>query len=40
MNKVFTKTLLVTKSTFKTGLDYEIKQLNKEILQFTKVFTI
>ena len=36
----FTKTLLVTNFSFKTGLDYKIKQLSKEILQFTKVFAI
>ena len=35
-----TKTLLVTNFPFKTGLDYEIKQLSKEVLQFTKVFAI
>ena len=38
--RFFTKTLLVTNSLFKTGLDYEIKQLSKEILQFTKIFAI
>ena len=38
--KVFTNTLLVTNFQFKTGLDYEINQPSKEILQFTKVFSI
>ena len=36
--KFFIKILLVTNFPFKSGLEYEIKQLNKEILQFTKVF--
>ena len=37
---LFTKTFLVSNFPFKAGLDYEIKQLSKEILQFTKVFAI
>ena len=31
---------ILTRKKNKTGLDYEIKQLGKEILQFTKVFAI
>ena len=36
----FTKTLLVTNFPFKTRFYYEIKQLSKEILQFTNIFAI
>ena len=38
--RFFTETLLVTNFIFKTGLDYEIKQLSQKVLQFTKVFAI
>ena len=35
-----TETLFVTNFIFKIGLDYEIKQVSKKLLQFTKVFAI
>ena len=34
------KILLVSNFPFKNGLDYELKQLSKEALQFTGAFTI
>ena len=37
VSRPFTETLFVTNFMFKTGLDYEIKQLSKKVLQFTKV---
>ena len=38
--RLFTETLLATNFIFKTGLDYEIKQLSERVLQFTKLFAI
>ena len=38
--RFFTETILITNFIFKIRLDYEIKQLTQNFLQFTKVFVI